>query len=136
MADPDSLPVRSRSLTSWGSKKCIRSIKTEEKAKVRAAALRGTKLSQLLAALAILHQDDLKKGMNSSYSSYCSSAIHPIHQIVLVQNSWSGKEMHQFCPTSSSDDLCILFCTFILLLCCRIIIIKPNYTLMCSTQNN
>ena len=40
---------------------------------------------QLLAALAILRQDDLKKGMNSSYSSYCPGTIYPIIQIVLVQ---------------------------------------------------
>ena len=44
-------------------------IKTEEKAKVVAASVRGTELLQFLAALAILHQDDLKKRMNSSDSS-------------------------------------------------------------------
>ena len=39
-----------------------RKIKTEEKAKVVAADY-GAKLIQFLAALAILHQDDLKNGM-------------------------------------------------------------------------
>ena len=38
-------------------------IKTEEKAKLVAAAW-GTELIQFLAALAILHQDDLKNRMN------------------------------------------------------------------------
>ena len=40
-----------------------RRLNTEEKAKVVAAAW-GTALILLLAALAILHQDDLKKRMN------------------------------------------------------------------------
>ena len=34
--------------------------------------------------------------------------FHPILQIVLLQNS--GKEFNQFCPPSSNDDLCLLFC--------------------------
>ena len=50
-----------------------RRIKTEEKAKVLTAVWK-TELIQFLAALAILNQDDLKKGMN-----------HPILHIVLVQ---------------------------------------------------
>ena len=50
---------------------------TEEKAKV-VTAVWGTELIQFLAALAIFHLDDLKKGMNSSYSSYRPDAIHPI----------------------------------------------------------
>ena len=40
-----------------------RRIKTEEKAKVVAAAW-GAELIQFLAALAVLHQDDLKKRIN------------------------------------------------------------------------
>ena len=63
-----------------------RRVQTEEKAKVVAAVWR-TELIQFLAALAIVHPDDLKKGMNSSYSSYSPGAIHPILQIVLVQIS-------------------------------------------------
>ena len=55
-------------------------------------------------------KDDLKKGMNLFCSSYRPGAIiHPILQIVLVQNSLCGKEINQFCPLSSSDDLCLLF---------------------------
>ena len=61
-----------------------RRIKTEEKAKVVATAW-GTEWIQFLDAIAILHQDELKKGMNSSYSSYRSGAIHPIRHIFLVQ---------------------------------------------------
>ena len=38
-------------------------MKTEEKAKV-VAAVWGTEMIQFLAALAIFHQDDLKKRMN------------------------------------------------------------------------
>ena len=63
-----------------------RRIKTEKKAKV-VAAVWGTELIQFFAVLAILHQDDLKKGMNTSYSSYRPVAIHRILQIILVQNS-------------------------------------------------
>ena len=54
-----------------------RLIKTEEKVKV-VVTVWGTELIEFLATLAILHQDDLKKGMKSSFSSYCSGAIHPI----------------------------------------------------------
>ena len=62
-----------------------RRIKTEEKANVVLAAVWGTELIQFLAAVAILHQDDYKKGMNSSYSSYRPGAINPMPHIVLVQ---------------------------------------------------
>ena len=60
-----------------------RIIKTEEKAKV-VAAIWGTELIQFLAALAILHQDDMKKGMNLCYSQYRPGAVHSILHIVLV----------------------------------------------------
>ena len=59
-------------------------IQAEEKAKV-VAVVWGTELIEFLAALAILHQDDMKKGMNSSYSSYHPGAIHPVLHIFLVQ---------------------------------------------------
>ena len=60
--------------------------KTEEKAKV-IAAFWGTELNKFLAALTIWHQDDLKKGMNSSCSSYRTGAGHPILQIFLVKRA-------------------------------------------------
>ena len=61
-----------------------RRIKAEKKAKV-VAAVWETVMNQFLAALAILHQDDLKKGLNSSYSSYRPGANNYIIHIVLVQ---------------------------------------------------
>ena len=63
-----------------------RGIDTEEKAMV-VAAVWGTEWIKFLAALDILHPDDLKKRMNSSYSSYHPGATHPILHIVQVQNS-------------------------------------------------
>ena len=58
-------------------------IYTEEKAKA-VAGVWGTKCIQFLVALAILHQDNLKNRMNSSFSSYHSGAIHPFPHIILV----------------------------------------------------
>ena len=46
-------------------------MKTEAKAKVVASVWR-TEFIQFLAVLAIVHQDNLKKRMNSSYSSKSS----------------------------------------------------------------
>ena len=43
----------------------------------------GTEWIQFLATLTILHRDDLKKGINSSYSI---GAIHSILHRVLEQN--------------------------------------------------
>ena len=58
-----------------------RRITTREKANV-VSVVWGTDLIQFLAAaLAILHQYDFTKRMNSSYSSYRPGAIHPILQI-------------------------------------------------------
>ena len=61
-------------------------MKTEEKAKI-VAAIWGTEFIQFLAAVAVLHQDDLKKEMNSFYSLFHPGAIHPIIHIDLLQNS-------------------------------------------------
>ena len=74
-----------------------------------------------LAALATLHQDNLKKGMNSSCSSYRPDAIHPILHVVKVQlilffkSSWckiasAARNKINSAPPSSSADLCLLFC--------------------------
>ena len=35
---------------------------------------------------------------------------HPILQIVLVENSQSGKELNKLCPLNSNDDLCLVAC--------------------------
>ena len=61
----------------------------------------GTKLIQFLAALAILHQDDLKNRMNCT-SIWRIGWINPFLQIILVQNS----------SANSSDDICLLFCIY------------------------
>ena len=60
-------------------------LNTEEKAKVVAAAW-GTALILLLAALAILHQDDLKKRMNRIMATWRNRCFeqnddHPVHTI-------------------------------------------------------
>ena len=57
-----------------------RRIKTYKKANVVAAVGEGggeIYSSQFLATLAILYQDDMKKGMNLSNSSYRPGAIRP-----------------------------------------------------------
>ena len=95
---------------------------TEEKAKV-VAAVWETEFIKPLAMLASLHQDDMKKGMFSSYSPYrlgailhlyChgSGAISYIFQIDLVQNSSRSNELNQFCPPRSSDGLSLLSLSF------------------------
>ena len=87
-------------------------IKTEENA-MDVAVVWETELIQFIAAVAILHQEDLKKGINSSYCSYHPGAIHPILHIVMVQNSYSvAKKLIDSAPPRSSDDLCILFCLY------------------------
>ena len=79
---------------------------TEEKAKVVAAVL-WTECIQFLAALAILHQDDMKRSMNCTrmncarMNSSFSSNRH---------GAKFGKDLKQFCPPKISNDLCLLFC--------------------------
>ena len=38
--------------------------------------------------------------------------IHPIIQILLVQNSQLGMELNKLCPPNSSDDLYLFFCLY------------------------
>ena len=66
---------------------------------------------------AILHQDDSKNRMNSSYYSYRPGAIHPILQIVLVQNGYLSKELNQFCPPSIAAASFAFSSVFIHVLC-------------------
>ena len=67
--------------------RCIeRRIYTEEKANVVAASW-GTELIQLLAALAILHQGELRNGLFAPGRVEEEYANQPILQLVLVQNS-------------------------------------------------
>ena len=72
-----------------------RRINTEEEGKVVAAVWEDrTEWIQFLATPAILHQDDLKKKVNSSYASNCPGVIRPVLPIVLVQNSSRSKELN------------------------------------------
>ena len=68
-----------------------RKIHTEEKANV-VAAVWGTELRQFLAALAILHLDNLKNTVGWFGTGRVEEwgAKQPILQLVLVQNSYSG----------------------------------------------
>ena len=91
-----------------------RRIKTEEKAKVIAAAWRA-ELIQFLAALATysaigryeqqddLHQDHMKSRMNSSLSSNHPGAKQLTRQGILLI---------QFCPPNTSHVFCLLFCLY------------------------
>ena len=63
-----------------------RRIYTKEKAKV-IAAIRGTEFIQFLTALAILHQDDMKKRITVIAPGGCEEKNELILHIVLVQNS-------------------------------------------------
>ena len=63
--------------------------------------LDGAESIHFFAALAILHQDDLKNRMNSP-----DSLNHPGAKKLALQG------MNQFCPPISSDDLCLLFCLY------------------------
>ena len=67
-----------------------RRIKTEEKAKVVAAAL------------AILHQDDLKNRMNSTMQDDMKSSLS-------FKSSWCKTAIAAI-DANSSYDLCLLFC--------------------------
>ena len=77
----------------------------------------GTELIQFLAAPPILHQDDLKKRMNSSFSSYHPDASHPIFQIILVQNISAARNLINSLPQAATTTF-VFFSVFILLLCC------------------
>ena len=77
----------------------------EEKAKV-VNALRGTELIPFPAALAVLW----RKGWIVSGWNEEKDECNLFFQIVLVQNSYHGKEFNQFCPPNSSDNLCLIFC--------------------------
>ena len=44
--------------------------------------------------------------------SVCSS-VHHFLQIILVLNLYCGRDLNEFLPPNSSDDLCLLFCLFL-----------------------
>ena len=51
----------------------------------------------------------------ASILSSVRSSIHPLLQIILVLNLQCGMEQNEYRPPNSSDDLCLLFCLFLLL---------------------
>ena len=122
-----------------------RRIKTEEKAQV-VAAVWGKELIKFLAsyfAAGCFDERDefilffLLSRCNSSYSSYRPGTIHPILQIVLVQNSKHGKEMSRFCPPpSSNDDLCLLLCLYPSVWVLNLNISYPASRLICMLLQN
>ena len=105
-----------------------RRIKTEEKAKVVAVFCMGTELVQFLAALAIFHQDYLKKRTKRTTASCGMDALekrkiilftpnhHPTKRDVLPKTfdhfiltaKWLVR--HSSMSPTNSDDLCLLFC--------------------------
>ena len=70
-------------------------IVTEEKTKV-VTTVWGTELIPFLAALAIMQKYDLKKGLNSSYSSYRPGAIHPFDLFLILSRCSSFYSLN--CP--------------------------------------
>ena len=66
-------------------------------AKVVAAVWRTEFLNSLPRQL-FCTKTILKKRMNSSFSLNHPGAIHPILQIVVMQNNQRGKELNPFCP--------------------------------------
>ena len=107
-----------------------RRIKTEEKAKVVAAAV-GTELIQLLAAQAILHQDNLKNRMISNRTIWRIGWIAPgryeewrmIYDLTPFFKSSCckivkrGKELNNCCPQTADLCLCRLDPCSITVLC-------------------
>ena len=85
-----------------------RTINTEEKARVLTAVW-GTAFIQLIVALT---RTILIFGWIAPGWFERKGWIHPILQIVLVQNIYHRKEMNKFCPPNSSDDLCLFFCIY------------------------
>ena len=64
----------------------------------------GCLVNSLPRQLCILHQDEFIPFFISSWCNTSYSTNRP------VQNSQRGIELNRFCPPSSSDDLCFLFC--------------------------
>ena len=52
-----------------------------------------------------IHTEERRRSQRSTFSLNHPGAIHPILQIVLLQNSERGKEFNKFCPLNKSDDL-------------------------------
>ena len=72
-------------------------MKTEKKAKI-VAAVWGTELIQFLVALAIFHQEDLKKRINRIMDSW------------MEWMEWMHSSTVR--PATNSNNLCLLFCLY------------------------
>ena len=83
-----------------------RRINTEEKAKVVAAVWR-TEFIQFLAALVILHQDNLNNRRNSSFSSNHPAAIILFFNLSQCKTARVERKLTKFCPPNSSDEYCL-----------------------------
>ena len=90
-----------------------RRIKTEENGKGRRCCL-GDKIYSIPCHASYIFCTRLISNnmMTWSFSLNHPGAIHPILQIVLVQNGQRSKEFNNFCPPNSSDDLCLFFCLY------------------------
>ena len=85
-----------------------RRIKTEEKAKVVA-----DEFVKFLAARAVLHQDYFEENDEFIFffkSSWCNSSYSSKRPRA---KQLARQEFNKFCPLSSSDDLCLFFCTYL-----------------------
>ena len=110
--------------------------KTEEKAKV-VAAFWGTELNKFLAALTIWHQDDLKKGMNSSCSSYRTGAGHPILQIFLVKRASNCTNWINSAPQTEATTFAFSSVLFLLLWFFYLVLFrKPRFMKSFFTSQN
>ena len=52
-----------------------------------------------------INTEERRRSQRSTFSFNHPGAIHPILQIVLLQNSQRSKEFNKFCPLNKSDDL-------------------------------
>ena len=64
----------------------------------------------------------IKTLRNREFKTYWLTLLYTVRYTIgwVHMYSWRGKELNQFCPPSSSDDLCLLFCT--------------NYSSMCRSM--
>ena len=84
------------------------------KGKGRRSRRSGEEFIQFLVALAVLHWTIWIIGWIAPGWFERKGCFHPILQKRYRQNSLCGKELNQFCPQNSSDDLCLLFSVFCL----------------------
>ena len=72
--------------------------------------------------------------MNSLISSNHPGAIHPILQIVLVQNSWRSKELNTICPPPQTEATTFAISSIFILLVLYVIRCQNKQGLMTRKQ--